>query len=685
MKTRYGRRPALAVATTMTVLIATMAGGPSTAAAGVLTALDWEPSAQQTVPAQPPPGWAAEYRRDLVHPDTGEPQVRIARAPEPVRGGTASARFELHRTDPVINNGTRAELTAPFEPKNAERWYGFSIYLPASWVPDRSAEIVTQWHQHWDLGGSPPLALVTRGGNWEISQHWEGHGRQSVAGRYETDRWTDWVFHVRWSTGADGLVQVWKDGRPVAGFENRIGRNTYDSSYGNYMKIGIYKWDWSQKKPSDTSRRVMYHDELRVADGSGDYATVAPGAAGHICPAQTAAPVSAATASTWEPVNPPAQAVDSDLGTRWSGQGYGAHLQLDLGTVRSLCAVKIAWHRGNLRWNDFTVYTSVDGSAYIKAWEGRSSGSTAAFETYSFAAPRDGRYVRIAFWQNPENTWASISETLIMAASSTPAVTLTGAGDIASCTSPGDEATARLLDSVPGTVFTTGDNAYPAGSARDFGDCYDPSWGRHRARTRPSPGNHDYQTAGAAGYFDYFGADAGQRGAGYYSYDHGDWHVVSLNSNCTAVGGCQAGSAQERWLRADLAANARRCTLAYWHHPLFTSGAGHGPAPALRPLFQTLYDHGADVVVTGHNHQYERFAPQDPNGRLDATRGIRQFVAGMGGASHYGFGAIQPNSEARNGDTYGVLSFTLRDGGYDWRFIPEAGRTYTDGGSDTCH
>ena len=145
------------------------------------------------------------------------------------------------------------------------------------------------------------------------------------------------------------------------------------------------------------------------------------------------------------------------------------------------------------------------------------------------------------------------------------------------------------------------------------------------------------------------------------------------------------GSPQERWLRADLAGNPTRCTLAYWHDPLFTSGKEHPPSVSVRPLYQALYDLGADVVVWGHNQQYERFAPQDPAGRLDRDRGLRAFVVGTGGASHYGFGPVQANSEVRNADTFGVLAFTLHPGGYDWRFVPEPRRTFSDSGTGLCH
>jgi hypothetical protein len=266
-----------------------------------------------------------------------------------------------------------------------------------------------------------------------------------------------------------------------------------------------------------------------------------------------------------------------------------------------------------------------------------------------------------------------------------PGAVLVGAGDIARCDNNNDAATAKLLDRIPGTVFIAGDASYPDGSAASFAQCYDPTWGRHKDRTRPSPGNHEYRTPGAKGYFDYFGAAAGEWGAGYYSYAVGDWHVVALNSNCDEIGGCHAGSPQESWLRLDLAANQRRCTVAYWHHPLFTSAAHHQPATETRPLFQALYDYGAEIVMAGHNHTYERFAPQNPGGQLDIARGVRAFVVGTGGASLYRFDEAKPNSEVRNSSTYGVLKLTLHSDWYEWQFVPVAGKTFTDSGSDICH
>ncbi|HKQ58858.1 MAG TPA: metallophosphoesterase [Candidatus Eisenbacteria bacterium] len=258
-------------------------------------------------------------------------------------------------------------------------------------------------------------------------------------------------------------------------------------------------------------------------------------------------------------------------------------------------------------------------------------------------------------------------------------VVLVGAGDIANGSS-GAEATARLLDNIAGTVFTAGDNAYPDGTDSDFSIYYQPTWGRHRARTRPSPGNHDYHTSGATGYYNYFGANAGPAGRGYYSYDIGDWHVISLNSNVSM----SAGSAQEQWLRADLSANSKDCIIAYYHHPRFSSGT-HGSSTASQPLWQALYEAGAEIVVVGHDHNYQRFAPQTPGGQADPARGIRQFVAGMGGAGHYNFSSPIANTEAYNNDTYGVLKLTLGPGTYSWQFIPVAGGTYTDSGSGTCH
>jgi uncharacterized protein YjdB len=256
-----------------------------------------------------------------------------------------------------------------------------------------------------------------------------------------------------------------------------------------------------------------------------------------------------------------------------------------------------------------------------------------------------------------------------------------GAGDISDCGNDGDQQTATLLDGIAGTVFTLGDNAYSSGTASEYTDCYNPTWGRHKARTKPSPGNHDYNTSGASGYYGYFGTLAGPSGRGYYSYDVGGWHLVSLNSNVSM----SAGSAQETWLRADLAASTTPCTLAYWHHPRFSSGTNHGSDAMSQPIWQALYDAGADVVLSGHEHNYERFAPQTPSGSADASFGLREFIVGTGGESHYSGVSTIANSEVFNGSTFGVLKLTLASTGYTWEFIPVAGSTFRDTGSSACH
>jgi hypothetical protein len=264
-------------------------------------------------------------------------------------------------------------------------------------------------------------------------------------------------------------------------------------------------------------------------------------------------------------------------------------------------------------------------------------------------------------------------------------VVLVGAGDIADCRDlSGAEATAKLLEKIPGTVMAVGDLAYPDGTKENF-DCYDRTWGRVKDRTRPAPGNHEFHSPGASFYFQYFGPAAGDPKDGFYSYDLGTWHIIVLNSECVEVGGCEAGSREEKWLRADLAAHPVACTLAYFHKPLFSSGGAHGDDLALKPFWQALYDANADVVISGHDHDYERFAPQTPNGFEDGGRGIREFVVGTGGKNHRPFGEPHRNSEVRDASAFGVLKLTLKPDSYDWKFIPEAGKTFTDSGTGYCH
>jgi hypothetical protein len=236
-------------------------------------------------------------------------------------------------------------------------------------------------------------------------------------------------------------------------------------------------------------------------------------------------------------------------------------------------------------------------------------------------------------------------------------------------------------------VLLLGDNQYWSGTLAAHLASFAPSWGRLGSLLRPAPGNHEYQTPGAAGYFDYFGAAAGDRTKGWYSYDLGSWHVVVLNSNCGDLGansGCDPGSPQLQWLTADLAAHPRACTLAYWHHPRFSSGA-HGNDATYDAFWRELYNAGADVVLVGHDHDYERFAPQDPDAKADPGHGIRQFVVGTGGREIRAFSTIRANSESRNAKEFGVLTLKLRSGGYDWQFLPVLGSTFSDHGSASCH
>jgi hypothetical protein len=276
------------------------------------------------------------------------------------------------------------------------------------------------------------------------------------------------------------------------------------------------------------------------------------------------------------------------------------------------------------------------------------------------------------------------------AAPSSP--TLAAAGDIACA--PGSlptgntceqNGTAALVQSLnPTAVAALGDEQYESGASLEFAGAFQLSWGAFKPLIRPVVGNHEYLTPGAAGYFGYFGAAAGEAGKGYYSYDLGAWHLIALNSNCEFVS-CAAGSAQEGWLRADLASHLSNCTLAYWHHPLFSSGQTRGEPDnlATRPLWQALYDHRADIVLAGHDHSYERFAPQDANGQFDPN-GIREFIVGTGGYSHSSIPTVTPNSEVRNAGSFGVLLLTLNPNSYEWRFVPENGTGFTDQGSGPC-
>jgi hypothetical protein len=271
-------------------------------------------------------------------------------------------------------------------------------------------------------------------------------------------------------------------------------------------------------------------------------------------------------------------------------------------------------------------------------------------------------------------------------------VVIAAAGDIA-C-EPGDERTSGschhrdtsdlLVAGGLVAVLPLGDLQYDDGALEKFKKSYDPTWGRVKDITRPVVGNHEYLTEDARGYFDYFRSAAGDRSRGYYSYDLEGWHLIALNSNCGAVGGCDPGSPQYDWLNADLAASNAGCTLAYWHAPRFASGH-YGNNTDYQPFWQLLFDDGAEIVLNGHDHSYQRYAPMTPTGTLNDENGIREFIVGTGGKNHTAVDSSGTNREAAEDSTYGVLELTLREGSYDWTFVPDTRGGYTDTGSASCH
>ncbi|HVM17141.1 MAG TPA: Ig-like domain-containing protein [Gaiellaceae bacterium] len=316
-----------------------------------------------------------------------------------------------------------------------------------------------------------------------------------------------------------------------------------------------------------------------------------------------------------------------------------------------------------------------------------------AFAPVSYQASRDGNEIEVLVYQaTPGAEGDSFDVDGIALDDGTPDPVLPehagdpvllATADVASCWSSGDESVARLLDTTPGVIAIAGDTEQNYGSAEEYRDCYDPAWGRHKHRTRPAVGDHEYRTPGAAGYFDYYGPSVGEPNKGWYSYDLGDWHIVVLNSNCTIVP-CGPGSEQLEWLERDLAANAKDCTAAYFHHPRWSSGQLHGDQRQVAPFWDVLYKYAVDFVWGGNDHTYQRYAKQNPAGQAD-PRGIRQFVVGTGGTMHYKLGTARPNLEVMHTGTFGVLKLTLRSGSYHWQFLPQEGKTFTDSGSTACN
>ncbi len=332
--------------------------------------------------------------------------------------------------------------------------------------------------------------------------------------------------------------------------------------------------------------------------------------------------------------------------------------------------------------------TSTDPDGAIVQWEWDFGDGTTALNRHpihTYAA--SGSYqVRLRVMDN-RGAVGTREQFVSVGGAGSSKVVLVGAGDIAGCGSDKfghvyqDAATASLLDRFPSaTVFTSGDNVYDRGTAKEFADCYDPSWGRHKHRTRPSAGNHEYDTSGAVPYYEYFGAAAGDPDKGYYSYTLGNWFIVALNSNVPLA----AGSPQDTWLRAQLAANTKPCILAYWHHPRYSSGRGDNNHMNVTPFWEALYQYRTDLVVVSHDHLYERFAPKDPWGNLDLTRGIRQLSVGTGGARLYDFKSTSTHSQVRHNQTHGIVKLTLENDGYTWEFIPVAAKSFTDSGRERC-
>lgn len=316
--------------------------------------------------------------------------------------------------------------------------------------------------------------------------------------------------------------------------------------------------------------------------------------------------------------------------------------------------------------------------------------------------PVAGRYQAVLTASGADG---ALRKAIITVPVTTPdSITVAAAGDIACDPDSPDFNDGRGTDSAcaqmrtaavlvklnPDLVLALGDNQYKAGVYDAFLASYDPSWGRLKAKTFPIVGNHEgLRSESGQGYCEYFGAvahcnaEGSQDGAAYYSFDVNNWHFIALNSNCTVAGGCGAGSPQEKWLRADLAANKQPCILAYWHHPRFSSGI-HGGNPRYDAFWQALYEYGADIVLNGHEHLYERFASQNPAGAKD-TKGIREFVVGTGGKEQRLFHDTAPNSDVRHRGTFGVLELSLHPASYDWAFVPEVGQTFQDSGMAVCH
>jgi hypothetical protein len=372
--------------------------------------------------------------------------------------------------------------------------------------------------------------------------------------------------------------------------------------------------------------------------------------------------------------------------------GSGSCIDMnDIGGEVQLCATSLgAWQFASGVWNSGTN-TSVrlrlitDGSPNAGSW----------FDDISLTLLTAGPTATVGNTPTPCLDCATWTPTPAPAPNT---VTVAGAGDIAcgagstGAACMGQETSDLLLSLNPDLVLSFGDTQYESGTLSDFNQFFDPTWGRLKAKLRPAPGNHEYLTSGASGYFDYFNGvgnpsgPAGDRDKGYYSYDLGNWHLIAANSNCGSVGGCDVGSAQYTWLQNDLAQDTHPCSLIYMHHPLSSSDTRNFDTnPAYQPLLQLFYDDGGELMLVGHSHFYERFARMDGNKNADGNYGFREIVVGTGGRNVYGFGSIRPLSEVRNGASFGVIKLTLAPDQYTWEFVPAAGYSFTDTGTEVCH
>ena len=353
---------------------------------------------------------------------------------------------------------------------------------------------------------------------------------------------------------------------------------------------------------------------------------------------------------------------------------------------------RFSWSVSDPEGNPLRCTLDADGDGTTDYTISDCHSTTSQAHTYT----RAGRYWPTLTVTDSKN--ATDMATLSFHVTNTTSVTVAAAGDIACKPTDGSyqggagtatrchmNATSSLVRNLnPEAVFTLGDQQYSVGALADFLQVYDQTWGQYKDVTYPAAGTHEYQSGSAAGYFAYFGAAAGDPAKGYYSYDLGAWHVVVLNTSCPRIGGCGSGSAQERWLQADLAAHPQLCTLAVMHYPRFSSGKSGNIISGI-PFWRDLYAAGVEFVLSGNDHHYERFAPQTPDGVLDSGQGVRQFIVGTGGKELYALNAPQPNSEVRIANTFGVLKLELQPTGYTWQFVPEAGKTGSDNGSSTCH